>query len=540
MRIAFNLLLAMITSCLLSAQSEKPKMVVGIVVDQMKQEYLWRFENHFGTGGFKRLMDYGFVAKNGHFNYSATSTGPGHASVYTGTTPSIHGVVDNVWYSRALKRTVYCAEDTMVTAVGGTSDNGQISPINLYSSTITDELKISTQQAGKVIAMSIKDRGSALPGGHFSDGSYWYDSNTGEFMTSSYYMDNLPDWVTSFNNRELADTYLSQIWDTKKPINEYDESGIDNSPYEWGFQGKDTPTFPYDLAELRKTNGNLGLLPSTPYGNTILSEFALAAIEAEGLGEDEITDFLAIGYSSPDYIGHNFGPQSKEVQDNYVRLDQEIERLLNFLDEQVGVDEYVVFLTADHGVADNSQRMKDDRFRVDNLSRDKLYAFVDSALMKKYGAAGWFEGPRGYDSFLNHELIEERDLTLYEIQLFIAQTMMKYPGVHLVMTATDLARNSYQDPMRYLMQNSYHPKESGDLKLILEPAWQRGGSKGTGHGNAWTYDTHVPIIFYGWGIKKGDSVRKIAITDIAPTISMLLEIRLPSGATGQPIFEAFD
>ncbi len=522
----------------LKGQTERPKLVVGIMVDQMKQEYLWRFENHFGEGGFKRLMRDGFSAKNGHYNYASTSTGPGHASVYTGTTPSIHGIVNNSWYSRLLKRSVYCAEDTAATAVGGSARNGRISAMNLYSSTITDELKISTQHKGKVIAMSIKDRGSALPGGHFSDGSYWYDSNTGNFMTSSYYMDELPAWMKTFNNRKLADQYLGQTWDLSKPINAYAESGPDNSPYERGFRGKDTPTFPYDLSKLRETNGNFGMLPSTPFGNTILNELALAAIDAEGLGADATTDFLAVSFSSPDYIGHNFGPQSKEVQDTYIRLDKEIERLLKALDNRVGKGNYVVFLTADHAVADNSQRMKDDKFRVDNFNTRELSQALEAAVNEKYGEADWFEVSRGYDLFLNHDLIKEKKIDLYDMQLFVAQAAMKLEGVYMALTGTDLVRNSYSDLMRKLIQSAYHTKESGDVKLILDPAWQAGGAKGTGHGNAWTYDTHVPIIFYGWGVKSGTSVRKMHITDIAPTVSMLLQIRLPNGATGQPIFEA--
>ncbi|NVJ46998.1 MAG: alkaline phosphatase family protein, partial [Cytophagia bacterium] len=352
----------------IQAQTERPKLVVGIVVDQMKQEYLWRFENDFGDGGFKRLMNEGFEAKNAHYNYSNTSTGPGHASVYTGTTPSIHGIVNNNWYSKLLKRSVYCAEDTTAQAVGGTEDDGHISPANLYSSTITDELKMSTQQLGKVIAMSIKDRGSALPGGHLSDGSYWYNSATGTFMTSTYYMESLPQWVQDFNNRNLADEYLNMTWELSNPLSEYSESGEDNSKHERGFRGKGNPTFPYNLKELRSENGNFGLLPSTPWGNTILTEMALAAIDAEGLGSDAISDFLAVSYSSTDYIGHNFGPQSKEVHDLYIKLDKEIERLLNELDQKVGKGNYVVFLSADHAVAENSQRMNELGFQYNNFN----------------------------------------------------------------------------------------------------------------------------------------------------------------------------
>lgn len=522
----------------LQAQTERPKLVVGIMVDQMKQEYIWRFQDHFTENGFKRLMKDGFVAKNGHYNYASTSTGPGHASVYTGTTPSIHGIVNNTWYNRLIKKNLYCASDSTVRAVGGSIRHGRISPRNLYSSTITDELKISTQQKGKVIAMSIKDRGSALPGGHYSDGSYWYDSSTGNFMTSTYYMNELPNWVKDFNASKHANRLLNQTWNTIKPIEQYKESGIDNSPYERGFREKDTPTFPYDLSQLRSKNGNFGMLPSTPFGNTILNELAHSAIDAEDLGGDAITDFLAISFSSPDYIGHNFGPQSKEVQDTYIRLDKEIERLLNTLDQKVGKGNYVVFVTADHAVAENSKRMNDDRFRVDNIKSRDLTKHLESAVNQKYGEAEWFERAGWSDIFLNHDLIKERKMDLYDMQLFIAQEAMKFEGIYMALTGTDLVRNSYSDLMRGLIQSAYHTKESGDVKLILDPAWQSGGNKGTGHGNAWTYDTHVPIIFYGWGIQKGTSVRKVHITDIAPTISMLLQIRLPNGATGQPVHEA--
>lgn len=522
----------------LRSQTERPKLVVGIMVDQMKQEYIWRFQDHFGENGFKKLMNNGFIAKNGQYNYASTSTGPGHASVYTGATPSVHGIVNNSWHNRLLKKSLYCAEDSTVQAVGGSARNGKISPANLYSSTITDELKISTQRKGKVIAMSIKDRGSALPGGHLSDGSYWYDSNTGEFMTSTYYMDDLPNWVKQFNGKGLPNLYLNQTWTTSKPMANYIESGIDNSPYENGFRGKDTPTFPYELAKLRKANGNFSMLPSTPYGNTLLNEFAISAIESEELGKDDITDFLAVSFSSPDYIGHNFGPQSKEIQDTYIKLDKEIERLLNTLDEKVGKGNYLIFLSADHAAADNSLRMKNDGFRIDNLNTRAFSNFMESAVNDKYGEADWFEVSGGYDLFLDHNLLKQRNIDLYEMQLFVAQEAMKFEGVYLALTGTDLVRNNYTEQLRSLIQSSYHTKESGDVKLILDPGWQRGRAKGTGHGNAWTYDTHVPIIFYGWGVKKGTSVRKIHITDIAPTVSMLLQIRLPNGATGQPIFEA--
>lgn len=536
----FILALALLLNVQLKAQNvtEKPKLVVGIVVDQMKQEYLTRFYGNFGEGGFKKFVEEGFMARNGHYNYSATSTGPGHASVYTGTTPAVHGIVNNSWYSRSLGRSVYCAEDTTELAVGGTDKNGHISPINLYSTTITDELKLSTQKKGKVIAMSIKDRGSALPGGHLSDGSYWYDSNTGTFMTSTYYMNDLPNWVKSFNAANHVDKYLNMTWDTFLPIEKYTVSGPDDSKYESGFKGKDTPTFPYNLKELRKDNGNFSLISSTPFGNSLLTELALAALDAENLGQDNTPDFLAVSYSSTDYIGHNFGPQSKEVQDTYIRLDRELAKLFDALDKKVGKGNYTVFLTADHAVAENSIRMKDDGFKIDNFSNGNARKAVTAALNTKYGEKAWIESFSS-NIHLNHELIEAEGVDLYEMQNFVADKMMEQSGIYIALTAHDLVTNNYTKDIKNLLQNAYHTKESGDVLVVMDPGWQTGGSKGTGHGNSWTYDTHVPILFYGWGVKKGNSVREIHITDIAPSVSMLLNMRLPNGATGTPISEIF-
>ena len=535
----FTIALLLFLAFNLNAQkiTDKPKLVVGIVVDQMKQDYLLRYYNKFGEDGFKRLVEKGFMARNGHYNYVPTSTGPGHSSVYTGTTPSNHGIINNAWYSPVLHRSVYCAEDTTVTGVGGTASAGRISPRNLYATTITDELKLSTAKRSKVIAMSIKDRGSALPGGHLSDGSYWYDSNTGSFMTSTYYMETLPDWVNNFNNQPIVENYMSQGWNTLMPIENYKESGPDDSPYERLIAGKDKPVFPYDFSKVKQEDLN-SLIRNTPYGNSILTDFALAAIESENLGNDEITDFLAVSYSSPDYIGHGFGPQSIEVQDTYLRLDRELARLFDALDTKLGAGNYTVFLTADHAVAENSQRMKDENFRIANISYRNLRRSVDEMLKAKYGEDKWIESGSGA-IILDRKLVAEKGVDIVAMQRDIARTAERFPGVYRAYTAHDLATQNYTEGMAKLVQNAYHAKESPDVLITLDPGWQGGGTRGTSHGTGWTYDTHVPILFYGWGVTSGSSVRYITITDIAPTISMLLNIRLPNAATGQPVKEVF-
>ena len=290
------LLSILVTTAFTVAAQERPKLVVGIVVDQMRQEYLYRFEKKYGEGGFKRLVNNGFMLTNAHYNYVPTYTGPGHASVYSGATPSVHGIIGNDWWDKNFKRTVNCVEDDRYRPVGNPEGNGDVSPWRMLSSTITDELKIFTQKKSKVIGISIKDRGAVLPAGHLADGAYWYDGKSGKFISSTYYMAALPGWAENFNGLKLADGYLNQTWNTKFPINQYTESSADESLYERKLQGKDKPTFPYNLKELRKLNGEFDLLTTTPFGDDLLTDFAKASVIGEQLGKDADTDFLTISY----------------------------------------------------------------------------------------------------------------------------------------------------------------------------------------------------------------------------------------------------
>lgn len=520
--------------------SQRPKLVVGIVVDQMRQEYLLRFYNQFGEDGFKRLMNKGFMARNAHYNYIPTYTGPGHASVYTGTTPATHGIISNDWYSRELKRTVYCAEDTTVSAVGGSESAGQISPRNMLSSTITDQLKMSTQGRSKVIGISIKDRGSALPAGHRADAAYWYDGSSGEMMTSTFYMEDLPSWVKQFNQQKLPKKYLSQTWNTLLPIEEYTASADDDSEYEVRFSDDEPSTFPYDLKRLNKNAKGYGMLSSTPFGNSLVVDFAKAALEEEDLGQGAETDFLAVSFSSTDYIGHAFGAQSKEVQDTYIRLDRDLADLLNTLDKRVGEGNYLVFLTADHAVLDVPKLLVDARMPGGYLEISKISTFIEQDLKEKYGEGKWIEHASS-QLLLNHQLIEEKGVDLEEIQDFVADRLMDFKGIKETYTATTLRKFEYTRGQRQLLQMGYNFQRSGDVVYTLDPGFLNSSRmQGTSHGTGYNYDTHVPVLFYGWGVKAGESVRYHTITDIAPTLSMLLNITLPDGADGQPIEEIFE
>lgn len=525
------------------AQPLQPKLVVGIVVDQMRHEYLQRFKSKYASDGFNRILNEGFEARNNHFDYIPTYTAPGHASVYTGTTPRYHGIIGNDWYSKVLGRSVYCVGDTLANHIGGSAKAGNISPRNLITNTITDELKLSTNFRSKVVGISIKDRGAVLPAGHTPDGAYWYDSRTGEFMTSDFYKTEMPEWMVDFNQKKLVDQYLSQKWETLLPIKEYVESTPDNSPYERGFKGKETPTFPYDLSSLRTQNSPYGLINSTPFSNSLLVDLAKAAITGEDLGKDEITDFLAVSFSSPDYIGHNFGPNSVELEDTYLRLDRNLADLMSYLDEQIGKGNYLLFLTADHGVVANPQFLMDHQLPGGYINGDEAQAQIARALMSQYGKADFISNFSNDQIFLNHRAIKSAGFTVPEVARYLTESVMEIPAVADAVSAYEINSLDSSDPMSKLLRNGYNRKLSGDVLLLMKPGYlyDSYGNKGSSHGTGYTYDTHVPLLFYGSGIKRGFTVEKTCITDIAPTLAALLNISMPNAAvSGQPIKDLFD
>jgi predicted AlkP superfamily pyrophosphatase or phosphodiesterase len=375
---------------------------------------------------------------------------------------------------------------------------------------------------GKTVGVSIKDRGAVFPSGHTANGAYWFEGlNEGKWVTSSYYMDELPEWVKDFNTSSNMLKYL-KTWNTYYDINLYQESGPDNSNYEKGFNGKTAPVFPYDLKELMTSNEGYDIIKTSPFGNTMTTDFALSAIEAEGLGDDEFTDFLTISYSSTDYVGHDFGLSSVELQDTYLRLDLEIERLLNYLDQNVGKGNYTLFLTADHGAAEVPAYLSDINVPGSNIGKDDFSPLFDANISNN-------------QVFLNHERIRSLQLTLEEVQKFVVNKIIDYSFVSNAYTATTMQSTYFQSGLPMLLQNGYNQKLSGDVLFALQPGVIVYGPKGTTHGSGYSYDTHVPLLFYGNGINNGISYEPTSVTDIAPTISALLGISFPSGATGTVI-----
>lgn len=515
--------------------TEKSKLVVGIVVDQMRYEYLTRFENKYGNGGFLRLINEGFNCKNNHFNYVPTYTGPGHASVYTGTTPKNHGIIANNWYDKFSDSFVYCAGDTTVQSVGTMDKAGQMSPHRMKTTTFADENRLFTQMNGKTIGISIKDRGAILPAGHSANAAYWFHGkDQGHFISSSYYFETLPQWVKDFNATNPAEKYLTE-WNTFYDIETYTESGSDLNDFEGGFRGKDTATFPYDLKALSKTNGNYNIIKATPYGNSIVTDFAIAALVGEQLGIDDYTDVLTVSYSSTDYIGHNFGVNSKEIEDTYIRLDKEIEQLLNTLDAKVGKENYTVFLTADHGAVNVPAYLESVKIPAGYFDGEAFEEKVGNITIETHKVSSFLKNISNQQIFLDREKIQQLGLDLVVVQEAIVNQIITYDQVYKAYAATSMSNTQYTKGIENLLQNGYNQKRSGDVLFVLDPAVIQYSKTGSTHGSPLNYDTHVPLIFYGNGITKGNTTAYTTIPDIAPTISALLGITFPNGATGKPL-----
>lgn len=511
---------------------ETPKLVVGIMVDQMRYDYFYRYWDKYGDDGFKRLLNEGFSFDNAQFDYMPTYTGPGHASVYAGTTPAVHGIIGNNWYVKAEDRSTYVTEDPNYQSVGTETDAGQMSPRWMLSSTISDELRLHTNMRSKVVGISLKDRGSILPAGHTGD-AYWFDYNTGDFITSTYYHEELPAWVQQFNNRNLVDQYLSEPWETLLPIEEYVESIEDDNPYEGTYRGQDRPVFPHNLPALREENGS-GLVAPTPFGNELVKELALATIEGESLGQNEVTDLLAVSFSSPDHAGHQFGPASIEVQDIYLRLDQQIAELLNYLDEQFGKDNVLVFLTSDHGAGHVPNYLRELGIPAGNFSGSDLADPVREFLTAEYGA-DLVKNVSNQQIFLDREQIAQMDENLQEVQEKVAQFVLQLDGVAGAITAHALQFSQFTDGLPWKVQRGYNQQRSGDVMTWLEPQWMPGGSTGTTHGSPFSYDTRAPMVWYGWDVPAGRSTQPVYISDIASTLAVFLNTPYPNGNTGSPM-----
>jgi len=517
------------------AKVNRPKLVIGMVVDQMRWDYLYRYYDRYTKNGFKRLINDGFSAENTLIPYTPTITACGHASVYTGSVPAINGIIGNNWFDPQIGRDVYCVEDKNVQTVGSTSNEGLMSPKNLLVSTVTDELRMATNFRSKVISISIKDRGAILPGGHTANGSYWYDDASGNFITSTHYMTELPGWVKQFNAQKWPDKFFEQDWNTLYPIATYINSTSDDKPYERPFKGEKTPTFPHLFKQYM--NKNYSMMASMPQGNTYTLEMAKSAIAGEKLGQQGNTDFLAVSLSSTDYVGHQFGPNSIEAEDTYLRLDRDLATFFTYLDQTIGKDNYLFFLTADHGVTHVPAFSKENKLPSGGLVTRKFKTDLDSLILKKFKVKSAIFTLMNNQVIFDTDAIATANADYSQIKQLCVDYLVKQEGILNAVDIKNIGNATIPAELKTKITYGYNARRSGDIYFILDAGWYPSTSPGTGH-SAWNpYDSHIPAVFMGWGIKPGKTNKPYYMTDIAPTISALLHIQEPSGSIGKVITE---
>ena len=519
---------------------KRPKLVVGIVVDQMRWDYLYRYYDRYTEGGFKRLMRHGFSCDNTMIPYLPAFTAVGHACVFTGSVPAFSGIAGNDWVEQATGQRMYCTDDSTVKGVGAAdpeSKEGKMSPRNLLVSSITDEMMMADNFRSKVVGVSLKDRAAILPTGHTATGAFWLEDSTGHFITSNYYMTSLPGWVDSFNRKEYVKQYMKGPWKTLYAKTTYGQSDTDDQPYEGKFKGDSTTAFPHNLDSSYKVSK--ASFRTTPFGNTLTLDFAKEAVRGYQLGQDEFTDFLTINCASTDYVGHQFGINSIETEDTYLRLDKDLAEFFEYLDETVGKGEYTLFLTADHGAAhavwySQNHDIPADYFNPQNVLTDSL----NGVLGRSFGVQGLVDTISNYQVSFSMKVMKERKLEFGAIRKAAVEWLRQQPGITYAIDMTNVGESPVAEPVRSMVMNGYYSKRSGVIQLIPNAGWFEGrGKTGTSHGTWNPYDTHIPLLFMGWGVKPGHTSRAVYMTDIAPTVASLLRVQFPNGCVGKPITE---
>jgi len=514
---------------------ERPKLVVGIVVDQMRWDFLYRYHDKYEKGGFRRLLNEGFACENTMINYIPSVTAIGHTTIFTGSVPAIHGIAGNEWFDPKTGKSTYCTDDSTVQAVGTTNKGNKMSPHNLLATTITDELMLATNFQSKVVGVSLKDRAAILPAGHNPTAAFWMDDASGKFVSSSYYLKALPEWVNTFNNSKAIDKLLANGWSPLLPIEQYTESTADDVPWEGVMKGAVNPVFPYDVQKIYALDH--GSLRQMPFGNSLTLQFAKAAVDGYKLGQEKTTDFLTVNCASTDYSGHLVGPNAIEIEDVYLRLDRDLATFFTYLDQKIGKGNYLLFLTADHGAAHAEGFMKANRMPTGLLAKD-MQTRLESMLANQFGSKKLVEGIENFQVTFNKNRIDSLNLDLDKIKTATVHFLQQQQGIQFAVDQDKISVASIPSPLKEMMINGYNEKRSGSVLMVTDPGWLPAYSKkGTTH-SVWNpYDTHIPLIFMGWKIEHGTTYRTTHMTDISATLAALLHIQMPSGCIGSPITE---
>lgn len=506
--------------------SEGPDLVVGIVVDNMRHDYLTRMWDMFGDDGFKRLVSEGSSFTNVKYDYLVNQSSSGYATIFTGANPSVHGIISDQWYDRTINELRSSIIDHDVAAIGGSFSNGRRSPSRMFISTVGDELRMANDFRSRIYSVSMNDNAAVLSGGFSANAAWWFDDTNGLWMSSSFYLDSLPDWVTEFNSVNLPDIYLERKWEPLLETSSY--FGINKSDY-------DEP-FSYNLKKLHRRGSGYGLMRGIPYGNTITKDFATSLIINENLGKGDQTDMLIVGFSATDEIDSQYGTFSLELQDTYLRLDKDIAYFLDFLDMHFGKSQVLVFLTSDRAVAYPSTYKDSARISGGTFSPAMAMSLLRSYLNIFYGYGDWVSHYNAGMVYLNRELLEDNNIPLGEIQGRVSRFLNQFTGIAGSVTDDVLLRNFFTGGISAKIQAGFHPKRSGDVMIYLQQGWYERDFNDDKL-SLISYDQHVPLVFYGWNIENKIINRRVNVTDIAPTISHLLNIPVPAFATGEPVME---
>ncbi len=513
MRRLIVLLLATVTALL--AAPPKPKLVVAIVIDQFRYDYLLRFRKDY-TSGFVRLMERGANYTDAHYLHATTVTAVGHSTFLSGATPSISGIIANEWYDRKTKETVTSVSDPETTLVSSIPGRPGSSPRRMLVSTVGDELKMQGNHS-RVIGISIKDRGAILPAGHMADAAYWYDDDTNEFVTSTYYRNALPEWAKEFNSEERYKKFIGASWFP------FDAKGQSGTPFCTMVAG-----------------GNVrfcGAIEATPWGNELIEEFAERAITGENLGHHQSPDILAVSFSSNDYVGHAVGPDAPEVRDISIRTDRLLGKLFDYIDAHVGAGNTLIVLTADHGVAPVPEVNEARKMPGGRLNEALFHQKINDALTKRFGPGNWLMPGAVSNAYLNLALAAKYKANPAEVERVAADVVRSQEHIARVYTRHQIETGQVQqDSISRAVMLSFFAPRSGDLYVIPEPYYMFDAS-GTTHGLPYNYDTHVPLLVLGSGIKPATYSRPVAINDVAPTLSAILGVTEPSGSVGRILSE---
>ncbi len=536
MKLKIIILSVVIFSNIFSQKLEQPKLVVGIVVDQMRFEDLYRYYNFFDNDGFKKLLNYGANFTYAHFNYEPTTTAPGHASIFTGSFPYFHGIVANDFFDNKTKKMINAVKDENYLSVGSDDEVGRCSPKRLLASTITDQIKLFNNFQSKVITISLKDRGAVLPGGQLADAAYWYNYKTGDFISSSYYLKTLPDWLVNFNNRNLPQNYMQKGWSLLLEQEAYSSLNDLSQRNTTKVFKEDQIKFPYDFKNLSNEELN-NAFQFTPYANQILVDLAKEIIRNENIGKDNIPDFISISFSATDIIGHTWGNFSPELMDTYIRLDRTIADLISFLNNEVGEKNYLLFLTSDHGAVETPSVMKNFNAITGELNTKTFYDSLKSFAANNFGSEKIILNFSNRQIYLDRNYIKENNLEFDDVEeSFVNYLRDNFNSIQTIMTRTSLEKVVASRIPQSTLLNGWNPSLSGDIIFNLKPGFLNNFMQsGTTHSSAYSYDTHVPLIFYGWKIPAKEINNLVYVTDIAATIANLLKINPPNACIGIPL-----